>query len=102
MSIYNTLVTEARCPYCGASCEVRADFRFGLREQRDYRLGDRLQWEGKGVRTPTHRPPEGNFVGEAFTECPSCGREYWLLIAVESDVIASAATDMDREDYADP
>ncbi len=68
----------------------------------EYRLGDHLVWEGKGVRTPGRRPPGGNYTGEAYTECPNCGREYWLIVTVESDVIVKAATDRDREDYGDP
>ncbi len=102
MSVYNTLITQAECPHCGACREVRADFRFGLRDQIEYHVGDRLVWEGKGVRTPPHRPRDGNYSGEAYTECPNCGRAYGLVVTVESDVIAAAGTDWEREDYAKP
>lgn len=97
MSIYNTLLTRAICPHCGALCDVRADFRFGLRDLIEYRLGDRIRWEGKGVRTPAHRPPGGNYVGPAYTECPNCGKPFWLRIAVEADELASVEPTKTRE-----
>jgi hypothetical protein len=99
VSVYNTLLTKARCPHCEACCEVRADFRFGLRDLLEYRVGDPLVWEGRGVRTPATRPPGGDYMGEAYTECPNCSLDYWLVVTVENDVIVSAATDLDREDY---
>lgn len=101
MSVYNTLVTKATCPCCGECHPVLADFRFGLRDQLEYRLGDRLIWEGRGVRTPSERPTNGNFSGEANTECPGCGCEFWLMIDIESDRIVRAVTDWEREDYPD-
>jgi predicted RNA-binding Zn-ribbon protein involved in translation (DUF1610 family) len=98
MSVYNTLIVPIVCPHCGNDVELRADFRFGLRDQLDYRIGEPVIWEGRGVRTPDRRPAGGNFDGEAYSECPSCGREIWLLIHVRDDLIAGAELDQDRED----
>lgn len=100
MSVYNTLTTEAKRPHCRSVAEVRADFRFGLRDQLEYSLGDTLIWEGKGIRTPSRRPPNGDYQGEAYTECPVCGKPYWLLVRVRGDILAEAVTDWDHEDYA--
>jgi len=99
MSAYNSLFTDATCPACGCRSEVQADFRFGLRDQLDYRLGEKMRWNGKGLRTPAMRPLNGDFSGEAYTECPCCGRDFWLLVEVESDVILRAETDWERDDY---
>ncbi len=98
MSVYNTLLTDLVCPHCGARSAVRADFRFGLRDQTDYCVGDLVIWEGRGVASPRRRPPDGDFVGEAYTECPNCGKPVWLLIRVERDRIVAADVDADRED----
>ncbi len=101
MSVYNTLTTQAVCPHCGVESTVEAEFRFGLRELIHYQLGDRLTWEGRGVRTPNRRPEGGNYVGEAYTECPNCGESFYVLIHVESDILVRTETDWDREDYGE-
>lgn len=99
MSTYNTLTAGIRCPHCGNDTDVRIDFRFGLRDQLEYRLGDRLAWEGKGVRTPAGRPPDGDFEGEGYTECSVCGNSFWTRIHVRADVIETVEVDWDREEY---
>ncbi len=102
MSVYNTLITCAECPYCREFNEVHADFRFGFRDQTDYRIGDMLTWEGKGVRTPRNRPDGGNFSGEGYTECPGCQQSFWLIIDVEDEILVRSQTDWDREEYKTP
>jgi hypothetical protein len=99
VSIYNYLQAEVRCPWCGVSSTVDAEFRFGLRELHTYHIGDALRWEGKGVRTPAHRPDGGNYVGAAYAECPSCGRDYWLRVHVEDDLISTIEIDAERPGY---
>ncbi|HEX6340287.1 hypothetical protein [Umezawaea sp.] len=102
MSIYNHLEIEARCPRCGVVSTSDAEFRFGLRELVRYRRGDVLRWEGKGVRTPAHRPEGGDYRGEAYAECPACGRDFWLVVHVEHDVITSYEVDAERPGYVNP
>lgn len=99
MSTYNTLLATMRCPHCCNVTDVQIDFRFGLRDQTDYRVGDTLQWEGRGTRTPSQRPPNGDFDGEGYAECPLCGRSYWSRILVKEDVLSDVAVDWDREEY---
>ena len=102
MSIYNYLLMRTICPWCFEESDVRAQFRFGLRDLREYRIGDRLEWKGRGVRTPRLRPPGGDFDSEAYVECPKCGREFWLQVTIRGDVIRSAIVDVDRDDYPLP
>jgi hypothetical protein len=99
VSIYNYLQVTARCPHCGAESNVDAEFRFGLRELTRYQVGDRLTWEGKGVRTPAHRPENGDYRGDAYVECPVCGKDYWLNVLVTHDVITSFEVDTNRPGY---
>ncbi len=99
MSTYNTLTSELQCPHCGTVVVVRIDFRFGLRDQLEYRLGDRLIWEGRGTRTPSQRPVDGCFQGEGYTECPQCGNAFWTQVNVQSDILVDATVDWDREEY---
>lgn len=99
MSIYNYLQVRSRCPWCHVESEVDAEFRFGLRDLVSYRIGDTITWEGRGVRTPTHRPPGGNYRGPAYVECPNCGRDYWLEVEISNDIITSFDIDLSRPGY---
>jgi hypothetical protein len=98
VSVYNTLLTSAACPRCGVESDIRADFRFGLQDLLEYRVGDSIVWKGRGVRTPSQRPANGDYLGEAFTICPNCHQEFWLLLTVRNDVIVRAEVDRDREE----
>ena len=99
MSMYNTLLLTITCPRCGAEAEMEADFRFGLRDLTRYRIGDRLPWEGMGVKTPEKRPEGGNYDDEAYAVCPDCERDFWLTVSVRNDVIVSAAIDNTKQPY---
>ncbi|SRR6266567_1273436 len=96
MSIYNYLLMRPICPWCFEESDVRAQSgsAFGI--------GDRLEWKGRGVRTPRLRPPGGDFDSEAYVECPKCGREFWLQVTIRADVIRSAIVDVDRDDFPLP
>lgn len=90
MSLYNTLNLELTCPHCRSDIQAEAEFRFGELSLKTYRLGDRLQWESAQRRPPVGRPKDGDYDGEAYIECPLCGKDFWLLISVKNDIIQSA------------
>lgn len=99
MSIYNYLRSLLCCPACGRQSEIDVEFRFGIRDLRTYRIGDKLVWEGKGVRTPSGRPPHGDFEDVGYAECPWCGTDFWVRISVKNDVLTSAEVDPSLEGY---
>lgn len=99
MSIYNTLTFTAYCPHCGVECEMEAEFRFGFRNLFSYRLGDRLVWEGMGIKTPPSRPEGGNYRDEGYAVCPKCDREIWLTITVSEDILVEAYVETSRSVY---
>ena len=72
---------------------------FGLRNMIEYRIGDIYKWAKKGGPEKGGRPPEGTCDGEGYTECPSCGRDFFLRVKIESDIVKSAEPDPDREPY---
>lgn len=78
---------------------MEAEFRFGLRELTQYRIGDRLQWDGLGVKTPSVRPENGNYEGDAYVVCPLCERDFWLVVTVKNDVLVDARIDTTRKPY---
>ena len=78
---------------------MEADFRFGLRDLTHYHIGDRLRWDGKGVKTPETRPEEGNYDAEAYVVCPHCERDFWLNVSVRKDIIVGATVDAAKQAY---
>jgi hypothetical protein len=102
MGLYNLLDLVIRCPHCRVESRMDADFRFGWMNLDRYHLGDRLLWDGGGVRVPRRRPPGGNFTGDAYAECPSCQRDFWLTVTVCDDVIERAEVDPTRKGYILP
>jgi hypothetical protein len=99
MAMFNYLILNITCPRCGVEAEMEAEFRFGLRDLTHYRLGDRLRWDGMGVKTPATRPQEGNYNDEAYTVCPHCERDFWLAVSVRQDIIVRAAVNPSKQPY---
>ena len=99
MGMFNYLLLNVICPRCGVEVEMEAEFRFGLRDLTRYRIGDQLRWDGMGVKTPKTRPEEGNYDDDAYVVCPHCERDFWLLVSVKNDVIASATVDTSKQPY---
>ncbi len=99
MAMFNYLMLTIICPRCGAEAEMEADFRFGLRDLTYYRIGDRLRWDGMGVKTPETRPEDGNYDDEAYVVCPHCELDFWLAVSVRHDIIARATVDTTKQPY---
>jgi hypothetical protein len=99
MGAYNKLHTELRCPRCGKPGPVEIEFKFGLLKLRDYQMGDTVEWGDKALRHPTTPPPGGHFSGEGYVECLVCGKDYWVVIDVEADIIRSVEPDPTRPGY---
>lgn len=78
---------------------MEADFRFGLRDLTRYRIGDKLHWDGMGVKTPQTRPDGGNYDDEAYVVCPHCERDFWLIVSVREDIIVGATIDSTKQPY---
>lgn len=99
MALFNYLTLNIICPRCGVETEMEAEFRFGLRDLSHYHIGDQLQWEGMGVKTPETRPVEGNYDDEAYVVCPNCERDFWLIVSVRKDILVSATVDSIKQPY---
>lgn len=99
MAAFNTLHAKLTCPRCGWCGEVEVEFRFGLRDQLNYRLGDRLTWAGGARGKPLRRPEHGDLDGEGYVDCPNCGKDYWVDIRVRDDVLAGVQVDEGRSGY---
>lgn len=76
MGTYNRLHTPLDCPRCAAQVEASVDCYFGYTSgMAQLRPGDRYPWmPGKQPRNGG-RPPLGTVDGEAYMECPRCGKD---------------------------
>jgi hypothetical protein len=70
---------------CGIESRMRAEFKLGSLEQREYSIGDQLDWSGP-IRD--HDPPvDGYAAGYGLAECLQCDGDFWVWVTVEGDVI---------------
>jgi hypothetical protein len=99
--MYNILKVTMRCPRCGKTAAMAAEFRFGLLNLDTYQLGDTLRWNdrGRGLRFPKQRPINGDYSGEAYIVCPVCDQDFWLTVTVNSDRIERADIDLSKPGY---
>jgi hypothetical protein len=99
MGLFNYLMVNAICPRCGVEAEMETEFRFGLKDLTRYLIGDQLRWDGIGIKTPETRPEGGNYDAEAYVVCPHCDRDFWLIVSIKEDIIASAVINTTRRLY---
>jgi len=69
----NTLYYDLSCPRCGKSVQSGIGFRLGSVRRLNYRLGEKLTWDGPNCR-PVARPRERTLKTIGYFNCdnPSC------------------------------
>lgn len=82
MSIYNTVEAELRCPCCGSTAIMKVNLYFGDRQLFELKMGDDVPWVPRKAVQNGGRPTDGNMEGEAYTECPICDREFFVVAHV--------------------
>lgn len=100
MGMYNTLHMDMTCPHCGQTGEMEIDLYFGdTRNLSQFRMGDRYLWlPDKPVKLGS-RPPDGSLDGEGYTECPNCGRDFFVDVIVRGDYIRGALANLNKPGY---
>lgn len=89
MGLFNALHFNGECPRCGFTGEFIAEFKLGSLEQRNYRVGDRIDWSGP-IRD--YDPPEDGYAADhGFVKCRQCQQAFWVWITAEAGVIAGVA-----------
>jgi rubredoxin len=88
MSAFNIIPHPLACPSCGEQMTVEVQFKYGIKAQTVYSMGD-------PIRFPQDQPskPDAWVVADGVTDgvCPSCGVEYEqdMYIFVHNGVISS-------------
>lgn len=91
----NTLISDLKCPKCKTPVTSGVGFRAGLVNSLSYKIGDKLEWQGKPC-WPEERPSGGNFKTIGYFDCENLNCPTWqdcfpeiqeVLISVHSDYI---------------
>lgn len=101
MGMYNILTCSLSCPHCGSETPMDVEFRFGWPNLDRYEIGDTLQW-GESRPGDRTRPLADQFTGEGYVECPCCQLDFWVLIALQRNVITDVRRDTSRPGYKSP
>lgn len=99
MAVFNILHATLKCPHCNCTNGMEIEFRFGWRNLDHYQVGDTLTWADGDRHPPEGRPEHGNYIGEGYTECPHCHKDFWTRIHIEDDQISSVKVDLQRQGY---
>jgi hypothetical protein len=69
----NTLYHDITCPHCGKPVSSGIGFQAGVIKRLNYKLGDKITWEGQIAR-PATRPPNGDLKTIGYFNCdnPRC------------------------------
>ena len=71
MGAFNTVKSEANCPFCGNRQPWTVQFKYGNCWQFEYRIGDKLRWGGN--KRGSNVGGEVRTEGIAEEKCKRCG-----------------------------
>ncbi|GGQ93269.1 hypothetical protein [Deinococcus ruber] len=108
MGTFDILVIPQRCEQCRNIVENRYQFKYGTPWQKEFSLGDDVNWEGNPIRW-NGRPIPGLIVADAEIEpYPDCKFEYESsVIYIDNGKFIGAGRNSGRfqfgqDDYALP
>ncbi|HEX7897319.1 MAG TPA: hypothetical protein VF950_06140 [Planctomycetota bacterium] len=78
---------------------MAVDLYFGTRDLIEYKIGDRILWTGKKAVKNGGRPVGGNLEGEAYTECPVCQKDFYVIAHVRNDVLVGVESDPNKRPH---
>lgn len=86
MGLFNLVSGRTTCPRCGNEIDAEVETRLGFVHQvQALRVGDHYPWNHPEM--PTARPDGGDAIGDGYCVCPGCGRDFFVHVVVEADVI---------------
>lgn len=94
MGLFNLISGRITCPRCGNEVDAEAETRLGYAHQAALRVGDSYPWNHPDMQS--RRPEGGNAVGDGYCVCPACGKDFFVNVVVEADVIRTLEHDATR------
>ena len=102
MSAVNYIHTALDCPFCGRNADMAIETKFGFNNQMHFRIGDKFPWGAEGTKIPYSVPPNGNFIGEGYGDCPNCGQDFFVRVEIRGFIIESVKYDPRKSGYSPP
>ena len=87
------LSLEMPCPRCKQQQKMEIQLPFGCMAERQYQIGDEIEWRANRPADQGGRPENGNVVKEVWNSCPTCRRDFWLVVSIGNDRIEKAEVD---------
>jgi hypothetical protein len=87
------LAVRMPCPRCKEEQEFEFQLPFGCIGERCYQIGDRIKWQASRLPEKGGRPENGNLSKEIWGRCPTCRRDFWLIVSVKDDRIEKVDVD---------
>jgi hypothetical protein len=84
------------CPRCKETQNFEIKLPFGCIGERHYQIGDKVQWQQGRLPQKGGRPDNGNLVEEVWSWCPTCRRDFWLIVFVREDTIEKVDVNSSR------
>jgi hypothetical protein len=99
MSAFNYLLVDMICPRCGISSPQEIEMFFGSADLHEYNLSQRVHWGVAGGPDRGGRPKNGTMIGDGYSVCPVCNKDFHVKIHVYADVLESVEVNKDRMPY---
>jgi hypothetical protein len=100
MGTFNILSTALICSRCHEPIDAGVELKFGDTSDMDrFGIGDRYKWRDRAPFQNGGRPDGGNVDATGYTECPRCGKDFFVRISIRDDIIQSATADSEHSGY---
>jgi hypothetical protein len=90
------LSVQMPCPRCREAQEIEIQLPFGCIGERHYKIGDKVEWSANRLPDKGGRSDNGNFRKEVWSRCPTCLRDFWVIVSVREDRIEKVEVDSSR------
>lgn len=72
------------------------EFKFGVVEQNEYVIGDKIQWFGHRESIPAIPPTLEKWCGDGYMECSNCSKISWVIILIQDNTIKDVSVNLTR------
>ena len=97
MGLFNLVRGGMTCPRCGSDILAEVETKLGdMSNLTELCLGDLYPWHSGKTPENGGRPAEGTAVGDGYSVCPVCQRDFFVRVVVESDRVMRLESDPTR------
>ncbi len=98
METSNILYARMICPSCDQVTEAEIKLNVGdIRYSYRYTIGDHYDWRPHASVQNGGRPENGNIDAEGVSDCPVCGAEISIKVAIRNDIVTDVFFNSERD-----